>query len=69
MSNLRALENRIDSHLLPEEDEYVGYDWQGEGLYGHEYGYLIDGRFVLEEEVPDFIDSVHTITSAIDAIG
>lgn len=69
MDNLSRLENSIDRHLLPEEEETVGTDWQGEVLYGHEYGYLIDGQFVTEEEVPDYIDSTYTILNAQDALG
>lgn len=61
ISNAQQLKNSIDKHLLPKDPETVGEDWQGDCLYGYELGYIIDGEFISEEDIPEYIDATYSI--------
>lgn len=66
ISNQEVVANNVDQYKLPDEDPYVGYDWQGEGLYGNEYGYWIENDFVPEEDLIDYIEGRYGSTVAGD---
>ena len=58
-----------DNHLEPEEDPIAGYDWEGNELYGHEYGYDTELGFVPEEDVVDYVAKSYILNMFQDTIG
>lgn len=66
---IRDLGSWSDAHLDPPEEKIVGYDWKGQELYGHEFGFMIDGEFVCEEDVLEFIEGQYSITISGDVMG
>lgn len=64
LSNAQQLKNSIDRHLLPKEPETVGEDWRGEDVYRDDRGYFIEGEFVREEDVREYISSNYLIRKA-----
>lgn len=48
-----------DDHLEPLEEPIVGYDFLGNELYGHEYGVVIDGEFIQEEDIMTYIENMY----------
>ena len=58
-----------DNHLEPEEDPTVGYDWDGNELYGHEYGYNTDLGFVPEDDVAEYVSRSFNLIMFQDTIG
>lgn len=57
-----------DNHLEPPKENIVGYDWQGGELYGNEYGYMIDGEFVVDDEIVEYIESMSDLVISGDVI-
>lgn len=58
-----------DAHLDPPEDKIVGYDWQGNELYGYEFGFMIDGEFVCEDDIVEYIESIYGTAVSGDIMG
>lgn len=58
----------IDRNLQPPESKVVGYDWKGQELYGNEYGYLIDGDFIVDDEVIEYIESLSELVVSGDVM-
>ena len=66
---MKDLENWSDAHLDPPEDKIIGYDWKGHELYGYEFGFMIDGEFVCEDDIVEYIESVYGKDMSGDIIG
>lgn len=45
-----------DNHINPPEDKIIGYDWLGNELYGHEVGYIVNGEFISEDDIFEFME-------------
>lgn len=58
----------IDRNLEPPEESIVGYDWKGEELYGNEHGYMIDGDFVVDDEIIEYIESLSDLVISGDVM-
>ena len=58
-----------DNHLEPEEEQIMGLDWQGNELYGHEYGYNTDMGFVPEDDVAEYVSREFNLIMFQDTIG
>lgn len=58
----------LHAHYLdPPEPKVWGYDWQGEEIYvGDEY-YDMDGDYVLEEDIEEYLKSTYLTSSLIIA--
>lgn len=65
---MKDLGSWSDAHLDPPEDEIIGYDWKGNELYGYEFGFIIDGEFVCEEEVLEYIESQYNPVISGDVV-
>lgn len=59
----------LHAHYLgPPEPKVWGYDWQGEEIYvGDEY-YDMDGDYVLEEDIEEYLKSTY-LTSSLRIAG
>lgn len=66
---MKDLESWIDSNLEPPRERIVGYDWKGNELYGYEFGFMIDGEFVCEDEVLEYIESQFNPVVSGDVMG
>lgn len=58
-----------DNHLEPEEDPILGYDWKGNELYGHEYGYDTEEGFVPEEDVIEYVENAYRLIMFNETVG
>lgn len=63
-----GFERMIDRKLQPPKENIVGYDWQGGELYGNEYGYMIDGEFVIDDEIVEYIESISDLVISGDVM-
>lgn len=52
-----GFERMVDRNLEPPEEKVIGYDWEEQELYGGEYGYMIDGEFVMEDDIGKYIEA------------
>lgn len=57
-----------DNHLEPPNEKIVGYDWKGEELYGYEDGYMINGEFVISDDIIEYTESMNELVIASDAM-
>lgn len=63
-----GFERMIDRNLEPPEENIAGYDWKGDELYGNEYGYMIDGKFVIDDEVIEYMESFSDLVVSGDVM-
>ena len=47
----------------------MGLSWKGNELYGHEFGFVIDGEFVCEDEVLEYIEGQFNPVISVDIMG
>ena len=66
---MKESRNWSDSYLEPPEEEVVGFDWRGNELYGYEFGFVIDGEFVCEDEVLEYIECEFNSVISGDVMG
>lgn len=58
--------NRFVPDLPPEppEDDIVGYDYKDMELYGNETGIMVDGEFIHEDDIKEYmIEAFGLVTS------
>ncbi len=66
---MKDLGSWSDHHLEPPEEKVIGFDWKGNELYGHEFGFMIDGEFVCEDEVLEYIEGQFNPVISGDIMG
>lgn len=64
---MRDLGSWSDNHLEPDDDPIVGEDWNGNNLYGHEYGYKTPHGFVIEDEAIEYLDAQYGLGMSVNS--
>src|SRR5699024_12563568 len=64
-----SLGNWSDNHLEPEEGIIVGTDWRGNELYGNEFGYMTEHRFIPEEDAMVYLYKGCGLPASGDGMG
>lgn len=65
---MKDLGDWSDAHLEPPNEKVVGFDWKGNELYGHEHGYFIDGDFICEDDIIEYIERDYSLVISGDVM-